>query len=115
MMRGRRGERGQAIILFVGVVTVIFVMAAITIDFGIWFSERRGAQKDADAASLAGAQELLAQNFVDPAANTALKPAITTAAEDAAYEWALRNGVVAADVHDLQVYEGGLLREQLLP
>ena len=104
-VRGR-GERGQAIILFVLVVTVIFLMAAITIDFGIWLSERRGAQTDADAASLAGAQELLAQNFVDPAANALLKPTIQAAAEDAAYEWAGRNEVPPGDVHDLQVYEG---------
>ncbi len=52
-------ERGQVIIMFVGFFTVIAIIGAIVVDFGLWFSERRGAQKDADMAALAGAQELL--------------------------------------------------------
>jgi len=36
----RRGERGQAIVLFVGVLTVIFVIAAIVVDVGLWLGER---------------------------------------------------------------------------
>ncbi len=52
-------ERGQVLIFFVGIFTIIALIAAITIDFGLWFSERRGAQKDADLVSLAGAYELL--------------------------------------------------------
>src|SRR3972149_2854324 len=51
-MRRLREERGQAIILFVGIFTVIMVISAIVVDFGLWFSERRGAQKDADAAEI---------------------------------------------------------------
>jgi hypothetical protein len=53
-----RGERGQAIILFVGIITVIFVIAAIVIDFGLWFAERRAAQRGADLAATAGAPDL---------------------------------------------------------
>ncbi len=52
-------ERGQAIIMFMGLATVIAIIATITIDFGLWFSERRGAQKDSDLVALAGAYELL--------------------------------------------------------
>lgn len=54
-----RRERGQVVILFVALFTAIAVIAAIVVDFGLWFSERRGAQKDADLAALAGAWELI--------------------------------------------------------
>lgn len=100
-LRKLRAERGQALILMVAVFTVIFLIAAIVIDFGLWFSERRGAQKDADASSLAGALELLSQDFVNPANNNFA--AIQQAAEDAAYAWAQRNGVPPQDVHNLVV------------
>lgn len=100
-MKQRRGERGQAIILFVGLFTVIVIMAAIVIDFGLWWSERRGAQKDADAAALAGVFELLSQDFVDPSSNNF--SAFQAAAEASAYDWADRNGVPPEDVHNLVV------------
>lgn len=97
----QRGELGQALILFVGLITVIFVIAAIAVDFGIWLSERRGAQKDGDAVSLAGAYELLAQDFVNAANNDF--GAIETAAENAAIDWGDRNGLPAGDIHNLEV------------
>src|SRR3989304_1413520 len=78
-------DRGQAIILFVGVFTVILVIGAIVVDFGLWVSERRGAQKDADAATMAGAYELLDDS-------------VTAAdAEDAANAWAEKNGLDPID------------------
>ncbi len=52
-----RSERGQVLILFVGIFTIIAIVGVITVDFGLWFSERRGAQRDADLSALAGAQE----------------------------------------------------------
>ena len=39
--------------------TVIFLAGAIAIDIGLWLSERRGAQTDADFSALTGAWELL--------------------------------------------------------
>jgi|FLYL01.1.fsa_nt_gi Tfp pilus assembly protein PilX len=57
--RPKPGERGQTLILFVLVLTVVLIIGVIVVDFGLWFSERRGAQKDADAAALAGAQAYL--------------------------------------------------------
>src|SRR3990172_7630071 len=39
--------------------TVVFVVGALTVDFGFWFSQRRGAQTAADFAALAGAQAFL--------------------------------------------------------
>ncbi len=72
-----RSERGQAIILFVGVLTVIFVIGAIVIDWGLWLSERRGVQRAADLAALAGSQDL---------------PSDGDAARVSALDWAARNG-----------------------
>jgi len=54
-------ERGQALILFVLLFTVILAVGAAAVDFGIWWSERRGAQTDADLSALAGAWELLGE------------------------------------------------------
>jgi hypothetical protein len=47
------------LILFVGIFTIICVVGAVAVDFGLWFSERRGAQTDADLPALAGAQEYM--------------------------------------------------------
>ena len=78
MMRSMvRGERGQALILGVLGVTVILVIAVIAIQFGLWLSERRGLQRAADLAALAGAYEL---------------PADDVAASASALDWAARNG-----------------------
>src|SRR3972149_2045306 len=94
-------ESGQALILWVLAATIIFAIGAITVDFGLWLTERRGAQKDADAATMAGAFELLNQDFGNLANNDFA--AVKTAAEDAAYQWADLNGVASQDVHDLVV------------
>ena len=59
IVRRLRGQRGQTLIFFAGMFTVIAIVGAIVVDFGIWFSERRGAQTDSDLISLAGAYELL--------------------------------------------------------
>ena len=96
-----RRERGQVLILWILAATVVFVIGAIVVDFGVWWTERRGAQKDADAATLAAAFELLSQDFVDPASNNF--GAIQSAAEQAAYDWAALNGVPPEKVHDLVV------------
>jgi hypothetical protein len=58
-LKRARDESGQALILIVMVMTVTFVIGAIAVDLGLWLSERRGAQTDADFAALAGAWELL--------------------------------------------------------
>lgn len=51
-------ERGQALILMVFGMTVIFLMAAVVIDVSLWLSERRRVQRAADLAVLAGVQDL---------------------------------------------------------
>ena len=78
----RCGDRGQAIILFVGIFSVILVMAAVVVDFGLWFAERRSAQRGADLAAAAAAQDL---------------PLSPDLAFDSACHWAIKNGFNFAD------------------
>jgi hypothetical protein len=68
--------------------SVIFVIGAISIDLGLWLSERRGAQKDSDAAALAGVQMLLSDLTN------------TNGAFDDAVRWAGYNGVDPATIDD---------------
>jgi len=73
----KRGERGQAIIMMVGVLTVIFAVAAAVVDVGLWLAERGSVQRAADFAALAGSQDL---------------PLDDGLAEASALDWAARNG-----------------------
>lgn len=58
--RWRRGQRGQMLIIFaLVIVPVSLVVGVMAVDVSAFQSERRGAQKDADLAALAGAWELL--------------------------------------------------------
>src|SRR5437867_11565923 len=101
LLVAKGAERGQALILGVMALTVVFVIGVIVVDVGLWVSERRGAQKDADATTLAGAYELLGQDFVNLASNNA---ATTQAnAQNAVNEWADLNGLPHADVKDLVI------------
>ena len=98
---GCAGEKGQALILFVLAMTVVFVIGVIVVDLSLWLTERRGAQKDADLTTLAGAMELLQQDFVNPANNN---PAtVQAAAEGAVYDWADYNELPSTDVHNLAI------------
>jgi len=45
--------------MFVGIFTIIAVVGFVVVDFGLWFSERRAAQTDADLPALAGARECM--------------------------------------------------------
>lgn len=86
--QGQRGERGQMLLLMMGFLALAIVMFAIVVDLGLILGERREAQKDADAAALAGAQEL-AQDFTAPDGGAA----DAAEGEAVAHEWILRNGV----------------------
>jgi hypothetical protein len=77
----QRTERGQALILTVLAMTVVFVIGVIIVDVGLWVSERRGAYKDADASALAGAQRYVSDLTDD------------NGAFDDAKVWAELNGV----------------------
>lgn len=81
-----KNERGQAFILMVLAMTVIFVVGVVAVDVGLWLSEKRGAQSDSDFSALAGAQAYL-NDITD-----------TSAAFDDAVEWAIDNGVDPATI-----------------
>lgn len=53
-----RNESGQAVVLSVVWMVVLLGMAGLVIDVGSWYRSQRNLQSQADAAALAGAQEL---------------------------------------------------------
>ena len=80
-----KNESGQAIVMLALSIMVIFLMASFVLDAGSWFRTDRQLQATADAAALAGAQEL---------------PDSTSAAHGTALDYANRNGgnVAGADI-----------------
>jgi Flp pilus assembly protein TadG len=85
MMFRRREEKGQAAVLTVVCLAVMLGMAALVLDVGAWFRTDRKLQATADAAALAGAQDL---------------PKSVGAGKAAALDYANRNGghVAASDI-----------------
>jgi Flp pilus assembly protein TadG len=53
-----RSDRGQTTVLALVFMTVLLGMAALVLDMGSWWRSDRALQQTADAAALAGAQEL---------------------------------------------------------
>src|SRR5256714_10397917 len=53
-----RNERGQALVLTAVAMVMVCGMAALVLDVGNWFRDKRRLQGTADAAALAGAQAL---------------------------------------------------------
>jgi Putative Flp pilus-assembly TadE/G-like len=80
-----KSERGQSLVIVLLFMTVLIGMAAAVIDVGSWYRADRKLQANADAAALAGAQEL---------------PESAPAAQAAALAWADKNdgGVTAANI-----------------
>jgi hypothetical protein len=78
-------QRGQSLVLSLVFLTVLVGMAALVVDVGSWYRADRKLQANADAAALAGAQEL---------------PANSAAAQASALEYAATNdgGLKAEDV-----------------
>lgn len=67
-------ESGQVVLMMLFVITLVFLVGGIAVSLGLWVSERRGAQADADFAALKGAWELL-----DPAGTSADASSAATA------------------------------------
>jgi Flp pilus assembly protein TadG len=84
-MNPRKNEDGQAFVLMVIAMAVMVGMCALVLDVGAWFRTDRRLQATADAAALAGAQEL---------------PQSASAARTSAMDYADRNGgdVLSADI-----------------
>ena len=57
-----RGESGQVIVFVVAIITILIGMAALVIDGGSWLRAQRQLQTAADAAALAGVQNLPASS-----------------------------------------------------
>ncbi len=72
-----RGEAGQVMMLLILAITIVMFVGAIIVDLGLDLTERRGMQRAADFAALAGSLEL---------------PANVPQARNIAMEWAGRNG-----------------------
>ena len=81
-------ESGQALILAAAGMVVILGMAAMAIDVGMFLQERRDLQNAADAAALAGAQDL---------------PASPANAVAAATSWAQQNGIGSGELEGVTV------------
>jgi Flp pilus assembly protein TadG len=77
-MRVKTGEGGQAVMLSVVWMVVLLGMAGFVIDVGTWFRAQRNLQSQADAAALAGAQEL---------------PDTVPVATGLAQQYAVKNGI----------------------
>lgn len=81
-------QSGQVLILAALGMAAMLGFAALTIDVGLYFEDRRHLQNAADAAALAGAAELPD----DPASATSK-----------AREWALKHGVEASEIKKIEV------------
>jgi Flp pilus assembly protein TadG len=69
-MKLKRDQSGQASVLTAVYIAALLGMAALVLDVGSWFRQHRHLQATADAAALAGAQELplstgLARSFAE--------------------------------------------------
>jgi Flp pilus assembly protein TadG len=83
-----REESGQGLVVATLVMVVVLGFAAMAIDVGLFLHERRELQKSADAAALAGAQEL---------------PYSPADAEQKAQEWAENNGIGDGELEAIAV------------
>src|SRR5258708_14394763 len=59
LIKLRRGKRAQSLVIVALSATVLFGIIALGLDGGRLYFERRDVQNAADAAALAGAQELI--------------------------------------------------------
>ena len=83
-----REESGQGLVVATLVMVMILGFAAMAVDVGLLLHERRDLQKSADAAALAGAQEL---------------PHSPADAEQKAAEWAEKNGIDDDELEAIEI------------
>ncbi len=90
----RRDERGQAFVVMALSLVMLCGMAALVLDVGMWYRDKRQLQATADAAALAGAQVL---------------PTNWSMAQSLATEYANKNGgdVAPADITSSTTYVNG--------
>jgi hypothetical protein len=88
-----RGQRGQVLVMGVGVLIMSLGVIMISVDVGWWLRDKRDAQNDADAIALAAVQEI---------GNPANRPLAVAAGLD----WADFNGVDADELAPLDCLDG---------
>jgi hypothetical protein len=81
-------ERGQGLVVAMLCMVVIMAFGAMAIDVGLFLQERRELQKAADAAALAGAQEL---------------PNSAGEAQQKAVEWVEKNGIGGGELESIEI------------
>jgi hypothetical protein len=92
----RRSERGQTLVLVAISLVSLLAMGAIAIDVVTLYVARGEAQRSADAAALAGAQELVANSVVSDPCNTTLATSAQTLATARAISVASTNLIAGA-------------------
>ncbi|HEV8573760.1 MAG TPA: Tad domain-containing protein [Dehalococcoidia bacterium] len=95
---GALKERGQTLLVAVLAMSVLLGFAAMAIDVGLFYEDRRHFQNSADAMALAGVAEL------------PLNPA---AAQTKAREWAALNDVADSEIKTLEVRTTGFPNDTL--
>ena len=90
-MNSGRGQRGQMMLVTAIVMVVVLGFAAMAIDVGLAYRDRRDLQNDVDAAALAGSQHL---------------PSDPATAKDRANAWLVKNGIKPAQVTGIEVESG---------
>ena len=90
-----RGQRGQVMVMGVGVLIMSLGVIMISVDVGWWLRDKRDAQNDADAIALAAVQEIG-------------DPAKRTAAVAAGLDWADFNGVDSSELGTPDCLDGVL-------
>ena len=87
---------GQMLVIMVLAMTVTFVIGAIAVDVGLFLSERRGAQADADFVALSGAWELLDPDATEADAQAAVDAALV--ANDEQLNASINGGAAQVDL-----------------
>jgi len=105
-MKGKHSENGQALVLIILSIVALFGFAALAVDFGRIYSERRRAQSAADSAALAAAYAAANSDSEDANVryNLALEKALTSAAKNG-FDGVNRNSVVVKSPPDHGSYE----------
>jgi len=105
-MKEQRFERGQALVLIILSIVAIFGFAALAVDFGRIYAERRRAQSAADSAALAAAYAAANTESTDPNEiyNMALDTALASALKNG-FDGASRNSVIVNSPPDHGTYE----------
>lgn len=106
VMEAKRFERGQALVLIILSIVAIFGFAALAVDMGRIYAERRRAQSAADSAALAAAYSAANSTSQDPDViyNIALEKALASALKNG-YDGVTNNTIIVNSPPDHGTYE----------